>query len=641
MNNLKPKVRIDKFTGSGDGLLYYNEGFTAGNENGNSLLTETYKFEKYFNSYDSNFQGETDGHSEFKTMIPLKVIQGGSLYHIAVDGFGQLFLKGGNLYEGFLQQIVGLGNYPDIFELPSGNILLAGSSSNSSYAHILIRGYCHADSTTSKIVDGAGRNLSTLGAGGMSVQNLNTGAIYSITSITDENATKDALNFTAQAGKANSEGDEFIVLVQNKFTLTADRYMRRQIKQSGDKYYILNGNMLARLDGDESTFKQDFKLFPAGFSSLAFDVNSGKQLFSAKNETGKSILLLWDEFSDGWNNIIDLDGDVYSIKSYKSGWVFVLKGIIYYTDGFSIQELSSYSDTVKIGQATINFLSPTHFNGISVFNNIIYFINENASNAYDGMRTNYGVYSFDPKNGWSYLAGFLNEKQIVIPTFITLSNENIYVGFWGKDEVLDEYQSGISIIKEGSNTVTKLNKSFMTYVELKENTQIFGVGLNIGFNNDIRRSGLSAEKKTSIEVSIGDGNQELIKGFAGDIVSSTVIDVTKSYDVVNIGDELRVVSPYSRNSGNRTWVTNKQTLTSAIRLTVSPALTSGESTVTPTINIIKVKKCDKKTITENQMNTEQMFFLTTPIYSNKIFIEVTVYGIANSMPISITGINIY
>lgn len=36
-----------------------------------------------------------------------------------------------------------------------------------------------------------------------------------------------------------------------------------------------------------------------------------------------------------------------------------------------------------------------------------------------------------------------------------------------------------------------------------------------------------------------------------------------------------------------------------------------------------------------------MFFLTTPIYSNKIFIEVTLYGASNAMPISITGINIY
>ena len=62
-------------------------------------------------------------------------------------------------------------------------------------------------------------------------------------------------------------------------------------------------------------------------------------LFSAKNDVGKSILLLWDGFSDGFNNILDLDGDVYSVKSYKSGWIYILRGVIYYTDGFSIQKI--------------------------------------------------------------------------------------------------------------------------------------------------------------------------------------------------------------------------------------------------------------------------------------------------------------
>ena len=41
------------------------------------------------------------------------------------------------------------------------------------------------------------------------------------------------------------------------------------------------------------------------------------------------------------------------------------------------------------------------------------------------------------------------------------------------------------------------------------------------------------------------------------------------------------------------------------------------------------------------MNREHLFFLPTPMFSNKIFIEVVVNGIANSMPILITGINVY
>ena len=202
----------------------------------------------------------------------------------------------------------------------------------------LIRGYCKTGSTSSKIIDGDGRDLSTLGASGNKVQNLTTGAIYSITSITDENATKDALNFTAQAGKDIAAGDEFLVYVYNKITTTSYSLNKRQVKQFGDVFYVLNGNNLGRMESDESTWNASYKLFPSGYESLSFDVNSGKMLFSAKNNIGKSTLLLWDGFSDGWNNILDLDGEVYSIKSYKSGWVYILKGVIYYTDGFSIQK---------------------------------------------------------------------------------------------------------------------------------------------------------------------------------------------------------------------------------------------------------------------------------------------------------------
>ena len=129
------------------------------------------------------------------------------------------------------------------------------------------------------------------------------------------------------------------IYVYNKITLQSSGSNRRQIKQFGDIFYVLNGNKLGRLEADESTWDEDYKLFPSGYESLSFDTNSGKMLFSAKNDVGKSILLLWDGFSDGFNNILDLDGDVYSVKSYKSGWIYILRGVIYYTDGFSIQKI--------------------------------------------------------------------------------------------------------------------------------------------------------------------------------------------------------------------------------------------------------------------------------------------------------------
>jgi hypothetical protein len=55
MRNLKPKIKIDKFSGSGEGMLYYNEGFIAGNENGNSLLSEGYSSGKIFDNTDTEY----------------------------------------------------------------------------------------------------------------------------------------------------------------------------------------------------------------------------------------------------------------------------------------------------------------------------------------------------------------------------------------------------------------------------------------------------------------------------------------------------------------------------------------------------------------------------------------------------------
>lgn len=637
MRNLKPKLTIDKFTGSGDGLLYYNEGFLANNENGNSLLTESFIFEKYWDTTDANYEGENEGYSLIKAMILLKQLSGGSRYNLFIDVSGQIFRKGISGYNGFLEQLSGFGQAPDILELPSKNILISGYNNG----FFIIRGYCHEDSTSSKIVDGDGRNLQTLGAAGNKVQNLTTGAIYNITSITDENATKDAINFTAQTGKAISPGDEFFIYVYNKITLQSSGSNRRQIKQFGDIFYVLNGNKLGRLEADESTWDEDYKLFPSGYESLSFDTNSGKLLFSAKNDVGKSILLLWDGFSDGFNNILDLDGYVYSVKSYKSGWIYILRGVIYYTDGFSIQKLSAYADTVKIGQSGVNLMSPGTFNGIVIFNDLIYFINQYYNSNYDGMRVDYGVFCFDLNSGWSFLGSLLNNKQFANPEFICLADNQIYVGFWANYTYTDTDIGGVSIIKEGSYTATHLNKSFITYLELKDEMPVYGVGLTISFNNDVSQSGYTVEKKTNITVSIGNGNKTLMKSYYGDIKSTSRLDISRSYDVMDVGDELRFNSPYSLNNGKRFFVTNKQLQTGDDTIiTVSPASLTLETSV-PELKIIKVKKCANKVITENEMNREHLFFLPTPMFTNKIFIEVVVNGVANSMPISITGINVY
>ena len=108
------------------------------NENG-IVLTESFIFEKYWDTLDANYEGEND--SLIKAMLPLKQLSGGSRYNIFIDGAGQIFRKGISGYNGFLEQLNVFGAAPDIIELPSKNILISGYNGG----HLLIRG--HTDST--------------------------------------------------------------------------------------------------------------------------------------------------------------------------------------------------------------------------------------------------------------------------------------------------------------------------------------------------------------------------------------------------------------------------------------------------------------------------------------------------------------
>ena len=105
----------------------------ANNENGNSLLTESFIFEKYWDTLDANYEGENEGYSLIKAMLPLKQLSGGSRYNIFIDGAGQIFRKGISGYNGFLEQLNVFGAAPDIIELPSKNILISGYNGGPPY----------------------------------------------------------------------------------------------------------------------------------------------------------------------------------------------------------------------------------------------------------------------------------------------------------------------------------------------------------------------------------------------------------------------------------------------------------------------------------------------------------------------------
>ena len=646
MRNLKPKIKIDKFSGSGEGMLYYNEGFIAGNENGNSLLSEGYSSGKIFDNTDTAYITLSN---EIKAIQYLKTIRSLRDYSLMLNSTGGFLVN--SMYTTYIKNAVGpsLGasspyissNYPDLLELPSGNLIF----SSTNHLGLVIRGYCLTGSSTTKIVDGAGRNFETLGLSntGMNnkVWNLKTGEVFTITTISTTNSTNDTLEFTA--GTANTANDEFVAVVWDKWALKTDispvpTYSsndKRQIKQYADYFYVLNNRYLARLNSDESTFynksvvgENKGKELPVGHTAQCFDVNTDKILVSSRKSNGENFLLLWNGYADGWNNILPISGDVNDVRAYNSGWVFVLEGTLYYTDGYSLSKLSNYNDTLKLNVNNLN-LTIRSFNSIVVLKDSIYM----ASGDYNLNRVKTGVYVYDFNYGWSFIPITFKGRMYNTPTsiFYNYSDNGIDVGLSG----------GLSYIRSNrANTSQYLNKSAIWMINLDEESQIFGVGLNISANITDYINGFQANRKTKITVSIGDANKGLIYTYEGNINGTGNILTSLSYDPVDVGDEIIVIDKYSRIRGERAFVQSKSTLVEGISLQVSPYFSQNDDNIR-SLQVLKLKKCDTKEISLGDLNREQMFFNPNPFFSNKLFVQITIQGITNSFPVSILGINIY
>jgi len=114
---------------------------------------------------------------------------------------------------------------------------------------------------------------------------------------------------------------------------------------------------------------------------------------------------------------------------------------------------------------------------------------------------------------------------------------------------------------------------------------------------------------------------------------------SQAVSVISVfGDEIFIMN--GDRSGERafiTAITNPGEATE--QWSISPAL-SGTFASTMDLKIIKVKKCEEKTIDISRIN-EPIKFICNGFRSDKLFIEVVVKGIADSFPISISEMKIY
>lgn len=643
-------MTLNKFTGmNGDGGIYYLDGFSVEKENGLTSLDENYRASEIVNYSTANYENLGNIMSMLYVYpLPGSTITASEGYTLMMNSSSKFFLYDlfSSGYRGEIGGVSVYGSYiftqkPDMSILPSGNIIY----SSGNHLGLMVRGLCKTGSSTTKIIDKAGRDFTTLGLSSSSpnnkVTNIKTGAQYTITSISTTTATNDTLNFSA--GTANSENDEFIAYVNTKWDLMSGVthpqfigqpitvYWSRPIRKYGDEWFIANGNWIAKLASDESTIAQNFKQLPSGYQCETIEVNNSDILVSAIDNLGVSHIMMWDGFSDGWNTDVVVSRAPSSLKAYGTGWVYLADSAIYYTDGRNIQKLISFPDNRNLGIKG----NPPANNGIAIIDDIMYF----AVHNHNYNRGQNGVLVFNPKTGLSFFKTRLAGKAFNTVNCIYLkSNARIDGNYSTRNDIeLGCDGSYCNLNDFTSSSLPTENKSFVYFVDFQEETQIKQIWLNLKKTSKVYSEYDGNQCK--ITVSAGNGNCGIIKwGQVSSIPTTTTIN-NRGGNIrpLEVGDEIEFVS--GDVAGQRTFVTSiTNGGTTSETATIDPPLSttySGSSNM----RIWKVKKFETKVISETELSKPIVF--NGNFLGSKMYLEVVVTGISNSFPVSIQDILLF
>lgn len=475
------------------------------------------------------------------------------------------------------------------------------------------------------------------------VTNMRTGIEYTITSISGAGNT--TLNFTASGTNTNTADDDYIVWYDDKFDLSTTvplpqfkgqtstyNSLVRQIKEYGDEYYITNGNYLAKIASDEITFESDYKPLPARHEALSIAVNSDKILISTRKDN-QPYLLYWDGYSDGLNNIMAVDFSINAITPYKNVFAYVSNGILYATDGWQLQIISKMADNRIMSPNTA--VNPAYHNAITYYNNHIFI---GQTTGLIGGRSEGGVYCYSPDYGWSYIQIRKNTKLGSNPCYCIYYNPFLFNNIeYGGEKTFG------TINTPGNSTTNTDNKSFIYFVKLPKPTQIDFIELNLSnyykLPEDYYNAGSYIENSASkITISLGDGNRGIFSYNQAESTTASKMEVDGTTRPGTVGDEVFIMD--GDRSGERTFITGITNPGLATeQWSISPALT-GVYASTTNLKIIKVRKCEEKTISIDNLN-EPIKFMCDGFRSDKLFIEVVVHGINTSFPISISEMKIY
>lgn len=654
-----PIAKVSKFSGMSDqGGIFYIDGFSVENENGVESLDENFLPAEIVNNATTNYTnlGSVMAMTFCYPLTGSNINDGGYPYRLMINDSGLLYSR--NLFtttEMYNGKVGGTGTggsafvyiqKPDIFTLPSGNIIYTSSR----HLSLGIRGLVKTGSSTTTIIDKNGRNFTTLGVKtGDTVTNLITGSIYTITAIGNGDATNDKLTFTAIGATTNSENDEFLLISLERWDLNysdgtsggtpltipafngqpAQTYWVRPIRQWGNQYMILNGNYIALLANDEATIDCSYKKLPTGYQALSFDINSGYILVSAYDADGNGHLLYWDGFSDGWNEDLKIPKAPSAVKNYNSGWVYLVDGIINYTNGVSIEKLIGVPDL----RYTQNVVGCVSHNSIAILRDKIYFATSSETPrffknvlVYD---KNTGITQFKCK---SNSKGYTPVNCIYINPYTSISSQ-----YSSQNDIEIGCEYSLNNLNDFTSGGTTDFKSFMLLLDFEQEIQVSQVWLNI---KNITKTRYTTRDKinSTVSVNIGNDNAPIIKyGQTGTNNTASATNPNGAIYPGVIGEEIEFLN--GDCSGQRTFITAiTDGGTSSEVWTLSPALSTAYNGGS-NLRVWSVKNGETKAITSSNFNKPVIFNVN--FFGSKMYLEVVVRGATNSLPISITDILLF
>jgi len=639
----KPLISLKQFTGMGENGIYFLDGFLPKKLQGQTVLTQGW------GSY-SFIPPSTSGFASLSTLIGLAVYQHVSDNQVAaLDDQGNIF-DFNNLgvnKQGLIHQIPSTGTLiaglsGGMFATRKGNILY--SSAN----HLGVGWVGKATGgSTSTLIDTT-RNFTDLGlsnaAGSNKVFNLTKGALYTITSISTTTNTNDTLNFGA--GTATGANDWYIAFSDMRFTFgttnvanlhfspqPATIYWNRQIILWNGTYYILNGNYIAALAVDETTWTADLvgaqtapsdkfkKQFPSNHHGIMFDYNQDRMLVATYNQ-GRGALLLWDGYSPNWISILETDTPAAGMDRYGSGWVVLIGASLYYTDGYSLQYLDKLPDSLCTDVAI-----PKKSNMVSTEDGIL--ISFSGST---GKRLVPGVYSFNIKDRtWAYLPMIdKNGKGNQTAPNLFLANKYDTGASRGTPNVIAGWTEIAKIVNQNAK-----KSSVLMYIKLPQKMGITGIELNLAPKNDSAPTSTSQTNK--VRVNYGQGIHPMYSVFTPGGASTTTMlaNASGAYMVTRVGQKIFVqTGSTGYESSYITSIANGGT--SGEQLTVSPAFSVAPTTPVRVLDLYPAGSLDVCSASFPQ----ETRFTVPSFYSDKIWIEVVMEN-QDVFPLDLAEVHLY